>query len=211
MTGSVLVAQIVICGASLVLFWRACEPEEIRHYRKWRLPAVMVLTWVLVRLWSPARPQMSMIPGLLIFVGVGSLWGPVVTHWTAGGVIRFLFGGGGGRFRTDFNFARARAAEGDVEGTVAALHEELEKDPLNYEGLMLLASAYQHLKRPDDALIQIDRILCNPEAGLDQKKIALAAREETLQLRLHLQALAGGPVPSVPKSPPASRPISNHS
>ncbi|HVY68537.1 MAG TPA: hypothetical protein VHH73_01325 [Verrucomicrobiae bacterium] len=199
-----MAAQIIITGIGLVLFWWLTTPQELHYYRGWRLALSLLLVWTIAGLWSPSRPTSGMIPGIFLFVMLGFLWSPAISHWTAGGLIRFLYGGGGGGFRADFYFARARAAEGDAEGTVRALREELGKDPLNYEGLMLLASAYQHLQKPDDALAQVDLILGNPGATDAQKEIARAAREEILQQQRHRNAMAGKPVPPVTRPPRVS-------
>lgn len=183
--------QIASCAIALPLFLALSRPHEVRDSRWPRIAISLILVWTLAGL-VVAPVSLGLAGGVFMFVLLVFLWRHQLAYRVAVPVVNALYGGRfGGGFRPDFGAARSRAADGDVDTAMAMLREELEKDPLNYEGLMLLASAYQHKKLPDEAIRQAELILNNPAASADQKRIAEAMRQECRQLREHLQASAG--------------------
>ena len=54
---------------------------------------------------------------------------------------------------------------------------------LEAEGLMLLASIEQQLRRPGEAIVALDRILNNSEATEDQKSLAQEQKNDCVILQ----------------------------
>jgi hypothetical protein len=83
----------------------------------------------------------------------------------------------------DFRYARSAVRDGDLHGAIELTKGELEKEPENYEGLMLLASLYAETGKParsigalEKIIGALEKILSNPNATDEQKRVASAAK-----------------------------------
>jgi hypothetical protein len=120
------------------------------------------------------------------------MWADMISDIMSGWLINILFEGGSsetGRF-PDYHYAKNHRRDGERDKAIAAIQNELRKDPRNFEGRMLLAEIYQDLSQPKEALAQLDIILANPDATPDQKEVARNERENCRQLQRHLDEAA---------------------
>ena len=117
------------------------------------------------------------------------IWREDLTWHGARAFEALTFGSGHafGSRRAEFQFARSLARENDFGGALAAIREELEKDPQNYEGHILLATIYKELRQPDRALEALNVILENPNAMPGQIEFARSAAPELRQLQKDLE------------------------
>lgn len=73
--------------------------------------------------------------------------------------------------------ARSHLEDQAYDQALKCLFEELDKDPDNYEGNMLLAKVYKETRQPDEALAALNRIIKNPDVmpgQVDWAKEAIA-------------------------------------
>jgi tetratricopeptide (TPR) repeat protein len=102
----------------------------------------------------------------------------------------------GAGLRPEFRYARYARREGDLKEAMKLVRQELEKDPTNYEGLLLLAAIHEEMKRPDQAVSALNAILSNPGATEAQKEFARAEQD-----RLHeAQDRSSSVPPPLPES-----------
>lgn len=113
------------------------------------------------------------------------IWRQDLTWHGAKAFEALTFGSGQafGSRRAEFQFARSLAEERDFDGALAAIRDELEKEPKNYEGHILLATIYKELRQPEPAMAALDVIIQNPEAMPDQIAFARSAIPELRQLQ----------------------------
>jgi hypothetical protein len=110
------------------------------------------------------------------------------------GVARFIYGDANpsASYRTDYRIAKNHLRDREFELAIEATRVELEKDPKNYEGLMIAAAIYEHMKLPGNGINQLDIILNNPEASDAQKNVARTEKERLEQLQKHLEVANAG-------------------
>lgn len=77
----------------------------------------------------------------------------------------------------DFRFARSFMRDGDLEEAASYTKGELEKDPENYEGLMLLASIYAQMGKHALAICTLDTLLKSSIITEGQVAVAKQTRE----------------------------------
>jgi hypothetical protein len=120
------------------------------------------------------------------------MWADMISDIASGWLINILFGGGSsetGRF-PDYHYAKNHRRDGERDKAIAAIQNELRKEPKNFEGRLLLAEIYQDLNQPKEALAQLHIILENPDATPDQKEVARNEEENCRQLQRHLDEAA---------------------
>lgn len=169
---------LLIAGAAFVVFVLATRPEETRENRWVKIIPSTLLVWLAAALATAGVAGAFM--AFLTFVLLTLIWAPVYSHYLSGGIMNLFHGfhTDEGGFRTDYSEARVKIDQGELAQAVKAVEHELRKDPVNYEGRLLLASLYRELGKPADAAAQLEVILRNPLATADQKRFALAGQEQ---------------------------------
>jgi tetratricopeptide (TPR) repeat protein len=193
-----ILVTIVFDALAVAIFILLTQPIDLRPGRWVRIALSMLpVTFVGQILIGAGLPGtqiggMALIIWLFANIGVlALLWSGPIASFAAHGVIRLL----DPEFhearltRADFSSAMKHRNEGEINDALAATRKELEKDPSNYEGLILLAQLYEDLNMPAEALKQVDIILANPNATDAQKEVARAEREACAGLAQHLQAM----------------------
>ena len=187
----------LILAVFLGLFWvmlRISRDEELRPSRWWRLPASLVPAWicsrfladVILRDWSIDLGQLIVIVAV---VALGFLWRESLAWLASGAFMATIFGD---QFRLTgfqptFRFARIALRDGDWKEALAMTQEELAKSPLNFEGLLLLAEIHIGLDEPAKALVELEKILANPDSTPDQRNTAEAWKSQCLKRQKQLE------------------------
>jgi tetratricopeptide (TPR) repeat protein len=70
--------------------------------------------------------------------------------------------------RVELGGARALKKHGEFAEALLLLKQELEKDPLDREGLLLLAELHDALQQPVEAMKALQKLLNNPGLSADQ-------------------------------------------
>ncbi len=127
------------------------------------------------------------------------LWHSILSWHFARIFTASMFGTGraGGSFRPEYHMVRHFLKIGDPVQAQRALNEELEKDPLNYEGLLLQAQLHLDLKKHALAVKDLEKILSNPVATDAQKEIA---RSEKQRIEFEFAPAAAGDSAPPPKT-----------
>jgi len=110
------------------------------------------------------------------------LWAGRIARLLAGSVTSFIYGHGSqsAGHIPNYKYAREKALDGEHEEAIKLCRWELDKQPDNYEGLILLATIYMETQRPNLALEQVELILRTPHLGDRQEQEALRAKAECL-------------------------------
>ena len=175
-------APIVVCMAGLVVMIALTQTLDVREGRWWKiavsLPLILLIT-------APFSSGLGLLNGVALILSIsflGFIWSGTISCYASGLLLRILHGDANvsAGHIPDFQFARARIDDGDFEDAIKLTLHELEKNPNNYEGLMLLARLYFQMHRPDEALKQIEAILQNPDTTPEQIERATAAKIECL-------------------------------
>jgi hypothetical protein len=189
-----IVVDVIAAG---VFFLLTC-PLEMRPRRWLRIGLSLIpVTFLSLIFLGEGLPDgwvggVALIVWLLINGGVLCLiWLNPLSALAAHGVVKLLDPdfGPSRLTRPDFGLAQSHRRECEMKEAIAATRRELEKDPTNFEGLLLLAHLYQDVNSPRDALEQLEVILKNPQASDDQKKTANAEQAACMSLVRHLEAM----------------------
>ena len=172
-------ASALACLATVVTGAVLTHPLELREYRWIRivvsLPIVVLVTSVFWR--------MGIVNGYFGVVGIAMLafiWRSPVTHYASVGVAQLIFGtpNVGGGIRTDFGGARALLRHGDVDEAIEHLNRELRKDPLSYEGLLLLAQCHMEKSDLKRALGTANKSLAESPLSDEQREIVCTLKQQ---------------------------------
>jgi hypothetical protein len=176
----------VVLLIALGVFWALTRPLELHEHRRLRISASMVLVFILA-LSLQAGLGIHLFFNVFLFVFLCFLWAPVLAFHLSNGLCQMLFSGGSqvasGGFRPDYREARSKIEDNQFDEAIKLTQAELEKDPSNYEGRVLLASLFHERKMPVEALIHLEAILNNPEATSEQRRNAQAGKNQCLALQ----------------------------
>jgi tetratricopeptide (TPR) repeat protein len=183
--------------AGCLFFWLT-NPAEMRPHRWVRIGLSVVPVSFLAGIFFGEGLPCSPIGGIALMLWIVAnggvlclLWLNPLSHLAAGGVVNLLDPDPGpSRYtRPDYGLAQSHRREGEIKEAIAATRRELEKEPANFEGLILLAQLYQDVNLPKDALRQLEVILNDPQATDEQKEAARAERAACTSLARHLEAM----------------------
>lgn len=168
-------ASALACLATVVTGAALTHPLELRQYRWVRivlsLPIVVLVTSIFWR--------MGIVNGYFGVMGIAVLafiWRSPVTHYVSVGAAQLIFGtpNAGGGIRADFGGARALLRHGDVEDAIGQLNRELRKEPLSYEGLVLLTQCYVEKNDLRRALETVNKSLEKSPLTDEQREVVRA-------------------------------------
>ena len=172
-------ASALACLATVVTGAALTQPLELREYRWVRiavsLPIVVLVTSVFWR--------MGLVNGYFGLVGIAVLafiWRSPVTHYASVGIAQMIFGtpNAGGKIRADFGKAKALLRHGEVDEAIGQLNGELQKDPLSYEGLLLLTHCYMEKNDLKRALETVNKSLEKSQLSDEQREVVRTIKEE---------------------------------
>lgn len=199
-----ILLHILLFGLGIVAMIVATRPPELHSRRGVRILFSLIWVWILsdwvcdLLLKTEGQPGAGAYVFLVSVMALAVTWIPVIAWWISEGFSRTLEGthrltG----LRPSFQLAKSSLKTGDTEGAMALTLEELEKDPLNYEGLLLMAQIHLDLDQPKEALKQLDKIINNPGATRGQVDIA---RSEKQRIEFSILPKAGlNDAPPAPK------------
>ena len=189
-----LIATLIFCAATVSsLFWLTQEPEL--RGRRWKLIPSVPLAFIIgypvcSGLLGDTQLSHGYIAVFFCIVGFGILWASEISWKCSGSFVSFLQGDA--RYysssRPEFRFARSHKRDGNFEEALRLTQIELEKDPNNYEGLMLAATLCHMLDLPEKAIEHLDMILSNPEMTDSQRDVARTERAKCEAQLRHLQS-----------------------
>lgn len=169
---------LIVCMVVVVLGYFATQPEELREHRWLKMalsmPPVLMITWAAMEL-NHANAYF----GAFSFAILGFVWKSPIAYagsllfvkMLQGDVNRVTTG-----IRAEFGAAKALHKHGDLEDALRQTKAELEKDPFNYEGLLLLAQLYIDLDQPERALKTMDLILEKSVLTENQREVITQTR-----------------------------------
>src|SRR5262245_1572507 len=132
-----------------------------------------------------------------------------IIWFIAKGISAFFFADGhaDAGLRAEFRYARAAKRDGDLKEAIRLAKLELEKEPNNYEGLLLLAAIYEEIKMPDQAVVQLNAALSNPDVTDAQKEFAQAGKDRLEQAQNRSSSAVPPPLPQSVTPPPFPKSI----
>lgn len=178
-------AETIFVGLGFLLMLGLSHPEELRRGR-WVRMALSLPVLLLIQRMFALGLMIFCIGGVVVFT---LIWLNHFTWFGAQAFHRLIHGGpakGGGSFVPDYRGARSRVEDGDYEQAIEYAQFELAKEPGNFEGLWLLAAIYQEMKKPKEALAQIDLILACPTSTPEQVAAARGAQHQLRALEIQL-------------------------
>lgn len=169
------------------------HPLELRSDRWLKVAFSVPLVFLIV---TAMTSELDRGRGLRLIISVavlGFVWCGNIACLCSGSFANFFHGdiSSPTGMGLNFRYAKNHRRDGEIEQAIAAIEHELQKDPKNFEGLMLLAGVYQDMKQPEKALVQLEIVSNNSEATEAQKEVARAEIERCEQLRKHLIAARG--------------------
>jgi hypothetical protein len=158
------------------------QPLDVREGRWWKITISLPLIWVVVAQLSAGLGLMGGIASILSIVLLGFIWSGTTSFHLSDSPVHLLHGQAniGAGHIADFKYARAKIKDRDFQEAVKLTLHELEKNPENFEGLILLAQLYFEMRHPAEALKQVESILHNPDATPEQIERATVAKIECL-------------------------------
>lgn len=154
-------AALCTCAATIVLGYAATQPEELRQFRWLKIglsmPPVLVITSAVIQLGAINAYFSAFSFAILAFI-----WRSPIAH--AGSLVFMrLIQGDVNRVtsgvRAEFGAAKALRKHGDLDDALRQTKAEHEKEPYNYEGLILLAQIYLDLEDIEAARRSLDLVL----------------------------------------------------
>lgn len=166
---------LIVCLLTIALGLAATHPLELREYRWLKialsLPIVLLITSV--------YQELGAFRGYFAMFGIGVLgfiWKSPIAHCMSGGFMKLILGNWNqpSGIRAEIGGPRALFKHGEYDEALVLTQRELEKDPMNYDGLLLLADIYEALSRPTDAQKALQKLLNKPALTADQRNMIQA-------------------------------------
>ena len=176
---------VIVCLVTVLAGIAATHPLELREHRWLKialsLPLVVLIAATFHEL-APVRGYFAMFSiGIL-----GFIWKSPMAHLCSGGFLRLITGNMNqtSGIRAELAGPKALLKHGDLTDALAVTLRELEKDPLNYEGLLLLADTHEALDQPGPAARALEKLLRRPGLTADQRKMVRSRREKIEERQL---------------------------
>lgn len=148
--------QVIAIAAStlitVVAGWFLTKPEDIRSQRWPCIILSIPLVGLVANIYCVpiAGNSGALAPGIAAILAVGALgfvWMRVFAHYASGGFLHLITGNLNAQSNTvDLRLARWHRKEGRTLKSIDFALRELEKDPLDYEVLVLLADLHEENK-----------------------------------------------------------------
>jgi hypothetical protein len=165
------------------------HPEELRGHR-W-LKIILSIPVVLVI--ASAVHELNAINAYFSafsFAVLAFIWRSPIAHFFSLVFMRLLNGDMNRPtgIRAEFGAAKRLHIHGDLDDALKHTRRELEKDPFNYEGLLLLAQIYIDIDEPLNAVKTLNLALCKSTLTPEQR-IAVLAAKQSLEANLRVAEL----------------------
>jgi hypothetical protein len=175
---------VVVCVVTVLLGILATHPLELREHR-WLKIALSLPIVVLI---ASVFDQITVVGGYFAMFGIGVLgfiWKSPIAHLYAAGFCRLIYGDMNRNtgIRPNFHGPKALRSHGDLDDAIALTLAELEKDPHNYEGLLLLSELYEQSQGDRAAIPPLHSLLQKARLTNEQRAF-IRARIEKLNERL---------------------------
>ena len=182
-------AATLACFATVAAGLAATQHHELRAFRWLKiavsLPLVVLIASVFDEM-SGAGGWFALWPVALL----GFIWKSPLAHLASAGVSRLIYGdlNRSTGIRAEFGGPKALLQHGDLEDALRVTLQELEKEPRNYEGGLLLSEIHQAMDQPKLAAKALERLLGSGGLTADQKH-TVSARLAGIEDRLLIAAL----------------------
>lgn len=169
---------LIACLVAVALGIAATHSKELRQFRWLKLalsmPPVLVIASALSELTAANAYFSAFSFGIL-----GFIWRSPMAHFGAFVFTRLLYGDMNRPtgIRAEFAAAKRLRFHGDLDDALRLTQTELEKDPSNYEGLLLLAQLYIDTDAPERALQTLDLLLAETQLTAEQLAAVSASRQ----------------------------------
>ena len=169
---------IIVCLVTTILGIAATHPLELRDHRWLKIilsfPPVLMITSA-----AYETTAVNAYFGAFSFGILGFIWKSPMAHFFSLVFMRLLNGdlNRPTGIRAEFGAAKSLRKHGDIDDAFMHTRRELEKDPFNYEGLLLLAQLHIDVDEPERALEALDLILAKTPLTADQRAIIIATRQ----------------------------------
>jgi len=172
---------VIVCLATIVAGLGATHPEELRPHRWLKI----VLSLPIMVLITAQFYQLDQIGGYFAIWGFAILafiWKSPLAHFGSLCVHRLIYGNMNQPtgVQPDFFGPKALRKHGDIKEALGLCKQELDKDPLNYEGLLLLSELCLESCDSVAALAPLKKLLNHGSLSSEQRE-AVRARQETIQ------------------------------
>jgi hypothetical protein len=172
-----------LAGAAVVMLLLS-RPPELRRWRAVKmwvsLPMLAVAGVIMAINAGDPASAIGQVGFYAFFIGIPAImWAPEMAWHSSRLLSTLLHGDGraGGGFRPEYHLARHYLKEGDLAEALRHCQEELDKEPNDFEGLLLLAQIWLDRKRPPEAIKALERIIASPLATDEQRATAIAEKQ----------------------------------
>jgi hypothetical protein len=174
---------VISCLATIAIGMGATQPLELRHNRWWRIALSLPVVLLIVSVFW----ELAGIRGYFALWGVailGFIWMGPMAHAATTLLQPILFGdlNRNSGIRAEFAGAKALRQHGDIAEALKLTEEELAKEPLNYEGLLLLAELCHESGHHSKAVKALDLLLTSRALTPAQRRLV---SEQRLKLQVH--------------------------
>jgi hypothetical protein len=169
-----VIACLVTAGLGLAL----THQHEVREGRWLKL----ILSVAPVLVIASALHKVNAINGYFAAFSFGILafiWKSPIAHYGSLAFLRLLNGDMNAPtgIRAEFGAAKRLHVHGDLDDALKHTRQELNKDPYNYEGLLLLAQIHVDLDAPKHALETLDTLLAHTPLTAAQRLAVQKSRQ----------------------------------
>ena len=176
---------VLVCIGTVLVGIAATHPHELRPHRWLKI----ILSLPIVVLIASEFYQLSQIGGYFAVFGFAILafiWKSPLAHLGMLGVHRLIYGDMNRHtgVQPDFFGPKALRKHGDIKEAIQLTERELEKDPLNYEGLLLLSELYQEGHHSGQALRPLTKLLNEAKLSREQREAVQSRQQRIEELRL---------------------------
>lgn len=182
-------SAVIACLVTIAAGLAATHPHELRDFRWLKialsLPIVVLVVSVFQDL-GPVRGYFAMF-GLGI---LGFIWKTPIAHFFSFVFMRLIVGDWHRPtgVRAEFGGPKALLKHGDLPDALKLALQELDKEPLSYEGLLLLADIHEAMEQPPKAMAALQQLLNKPGLSADQRSM-VSARIQKMEERRLIAAL----------------------
>ena len=162
----------IACVATILAGIAATHPLELRPSRWTRIIASLPIVLLITSVFN----QLNAVSGYFALWGfglLGFLWASPIAHAATSGVHHLIFGEQNrlsSGVHASFSGARALKRHGDLPEAIRLTEAELEKEPLSYEGLMLLSELFEQVGEQQKAIGALQHLLQSGNLTANQRK-----------------------------------------
>ncbi|HTG44490.1 MAG TPA: hypothetical protein VK633_08155 [Verrucomicrobiae bacterium] len=173
----------------MILGLAITHPEELRSFRWLKIALSFPIVLLLVSVFR----ELNVLSGFFGLWGIPLLaliWKSPFAHFASLCVGRLITGDLNQPTGIQANFAGAKALRQhrDLQEALHHTRAELEKDPFNYEGLLLLSEIQEELSSLDQSIHPLGKLLTKPGLTAEQRNHVLK-RKGLLEERILVEEL----------------------